>query len=152
MRDLKKPLSELQRYVAHAYRVNKGVSAVNVGWHIEHSILVMTKSVSALCKSDPADYKWQFNHLRTLVFLLNRFPRGKGKAPDEVMPKQAVGTDFNALFEKGEAALTKLDSADPRQFFVHSLLGKLDRRNTAILLDIHTRHHLRIIRDIVSSK
>ncbi|MEY4335064.1 MAG: hypothetical protein RLZZ196_3814, partial [Bacteroidota bacterium] len=36
------------------------------------------------------------------------------------------------------------------QFFVHPIFGKLNKKDTFTMLDIHTKHHLLIIQDIIS--
>lgn len=102
MRNIEQPLQTLYTFIGDADKVNTSVSSANVGWHIEHSLLVIIKMISALTASDPAQYKWKFNLARAIVFTINKFPRGKGKAPDAVNPKQIEKTDFDALFTKQE--------------------------------------------------
>lgn len=149
MRDLNHALSELGEYVAYAEKENESVSTVNIGWHIEHSLLVIVGMIDSLGRSDPDNYRWRFNRLRTVLFTSKRFPRGKGKAPDAVKPRQTEMTDYNTLFEKARQALERLRSAQPRQYFRHALFGDLDRKNSTTILEIHTRHHLMIIKDIL---
>ena len=149
MRDLHQPLSELRSFVAQAEKENEKVSAMNFGWHIEHSLLVIVRMIDTLCRSDPKDYKWSFNLPRTIVFMRERFPRGKGKAPEEVKPKQLEPVDFDAHFQKAENAMERLRAAQPDLYYKHAMFGKLNSKNTSKLLDIHTRHHLRIIKDIL---
>jgi len=151
MRDLLTVLSDLKQYVQLAEKQHHGVSVVNIGWHIEHSLLVVTKIIGSLCDSNPSNYRPRFNLVRTLIFFRDRFPRGRGKAPDEVKPKGGHPIDFDRLFSKAEIAVGRLATAHPNQYFEHPLFGSLNRKNTYILLDIHTRHHLNIIRDILSA-
>ena len=149
MRDLNQLLSQLRGFVTKAEKGNIEVSSVNIGWHVEHSLLVMVRMIDSLCRSDPKGYRWNFNLLRTIVFTRKRFPRGKGKAPEEVRPKQLEPIDYEVLFQKAETAIERLNAADPNQHFEHAMFGKLNRKNTSTLLYIHTRHHLMIIEDIV---
>lgn len=151
MRNLEYPLSELYTYIPHSDKINKSISEVDVGWHIEHSLLVIIKIIETVCKSDPAQYKWKFNFIRTIVFFQNKFPRGKGKAPDSVIPKQIEKTDFETLFAATREAIERLKKAERNQFFLHPVFGNLSKKNTFIMLDIHTRHHTQIIKDIISS-
>ena len=81
MRNIEKHLDELYNYVEQEYQLNTAVSSVNVGWHIEHSSLVIIKIVESISKSDLKKYKWKFNIKRSFVFFLEKFPRGKAKAP-----------------------------------------------------------------------
>ena len=151
MRNLEAPLSELYSYIEHAEKINQNVSSVNVGWHIEHSLLVIIKIMHSVSKSDPNNYKWKLKFYWTLAVILNRFPRGKGKAPEVVKPKQIDKTDYDALFAEAKQALTRLKNVDKNQFFLHPAFGNLNKKNTFIMLDIHTKHHLKIIREIINS-
>lgn len=149
MRNIEKHLDELYNYVEQEHQVNTAVSSVNVGWHIEHSSLVIIKIVESISKSNPKKYKWKFNIKRSFVFFLEKFPRGKAKAPDIVMPKQIEKTDFPALLIKTKEAIKKLDQVGHNQYFLHHVFGDLNKKNTFIMLDIHTKHHLAIVKDII---
>jgi len=151
MRNIEKRLQKLYTFIGDADKVNSSVSSANVGWHIEHSLLVIIKMISALTASDPAQYKWKFNLARAIVFTINKFPRGKGKAPDAVNPKQIEKTDFDSLFTKTREKIEELKKADPNKFYEHNIFGVLNKKNTFIVLDIHTNHHIQIIEDVISS-
>ena len=151
MRNIEQRLEKLYKFIEDADKVNTSVSSANVRWHIEHSLLVIIKIISALTDSDPAQYKWKFNLARAIVFTINKFPRGKGKAPDAVNPKQTEKTDFDALFSITREKIEELKKADPNKFYDHNIFGVLNKNNTFILLDIHTKHHIQIIEDVISS-
>jgi hypothetical protein len=151
MRNIEKSLDELYNYIAHIDQLNTAVSTVNVGWHIEHSLLVINKIIQSVSKSDPNNYKWKFSLPRAFVFTINKFPRGKAKAPDIVKPKQQEKTDYDALFAETKQALARLKNVDKNQFFLHHVFGNLNKKNTFIMLDIHTKHHLQIIKDIIAA-
>ena len=151
MRNIEKRLEKLYSFLEDAHKVNTSVSSVNVGWHIEHSLLVIIKMISALTASDPAQYKWKFNLARAIVFTINKFPRGKGKAPDAVNPKQTEKTDFDALFAKTREKIEEFKKASPNNYYEHNIFGVLNKKNTFIMMDIHTNHHFKIIKDIISS-
>lgn len=151
MRNIEKHLDELYNYVEQEYQLNTAVSSVNVGWHIEHSSLVIIKIIETVSKSDPKKYKWKFNMKRSFVFFLKKFPRGKAKAPDIVVPKQIEKTDFPALLIKTKEAIKKLDQVEHNQYFLHHVFGDLNKKNTFIMLDIHTKHHLQIVKDIITA-
>lgn len=149
MRNIEKYLDEIYKYVEHENRLNTAVSSVNVGWHIEHTSLVIIKIIETVTKSDPKKYKWKFNIKRSFVFFLNKFSRGKATAPDIVKPKQIEKTNFPQLLIQTKEALQRLKQADPNQYFRHPIFGDLNKKNTFIMLDIHTRHHLQIVKDII---
>lgn len=149
MNDLRKRIAELRSYCAHADAINTHVSAVNVSWHIQHSLLVLHKSIQALLLSKPEMYKPEFNLPRFILFYLKWFPRGKGKAPDRVKPQTTDNIDFQPLFDKAEIHIQKLEQALSKQYMPHPIFGKLDKQQTITILTLHTLHHIRIIKDIV---
>lgn len=151
MRNIEQYLDEIYTYVEHEHQLNTAVSSVNVGWHIEHTSLVIIKIIETVTKSDPKKYKWKFSLIRLIIFLKNKFPRGKAKAPEIVKPKQIEQTDFQQLLIQTKQALQQLKQADPNQYFLHPIFGDLNKKNTFIMLDIHTRHHLAIVKDILSA-
>lgn len=149
MRDLEKALTKLYTYIPQAEKVNKEISLVNIGWHIEHALLVIIKIGESVIKSDPNNYRWTFNLARIIIFSSNRFPRGKGRAPEIVKPKQIEKTDFDTLFLETRKAIDVLKKSVPNQYFVHPIFGTLNKKNTFIMLEIHTKHHIYIIEDIL---
>lgn len=151
MNDLRKRIAELRSYCAHADKINTDVSAVNVNWHIQHSLLVLQKSIQALLLSEPEMYKPEFNLPRFILFYLKWFPRGKGKAPERVQPKSTENIDFDPLFETAELQLQKLEQALPNQFMPHPIFGILNKQQTITMISLHTLHHIRIIKDIVKN-
>jgi hypothetical protein len=150
MRNLEPSLEKLYAYIQDAEISNPSVSSVNIGWHIEHSLLVISKIIETVVSSDPNKYEYKFDLKRTFVFLLGKFPRGKANAPEIVIPKQNEQADYDALFASTRAAIKNLESAKPNQYFTHPIFGKLNKQHTFVMLDIHTKHHLKIIEDIIS--
>lgn len=150
MKNLEPSLEKLYSYIPEADMLNSAVSSVSVGWHIEHSLLVISKIIETVVNSDPAKYEWKFDFKRNFVFFLGKFPRGKAKAPQVVIPVQNSQPDFDALFRSTRTAITQLQNAQKNQFFVHPIFGKLNKKDTFTMLDIHTKHHLLIIQDIIS--
>jgi hypothetical protein len=57
--------------------------------------------IGAVEHSNPADYKWKFNFKRSVVILLNSFPRGRAQAPEAVRPGEAINkTTIVELLER----------------------------------------------------
>ena len=150
MRNLEPSLEKLYNYIPQADKLNSGVSSVNIGWHIEHSLLVISRIIDTVTNSDPNKYEYKFDFKRTVVFLLGKFPRGKATAPEIVIPKQNEPINYDDLFASTRAAIQALKNAQPNQYFTHPIFGKLNKRHTFVMLDIHTKHHLKIIEDIIS--
>jgi hypothetical protein len=69
MRNIEQYLDEIYTYVKHEHQLNTAVSSVNVGWHIEHTSLVIIKIIETVTKSDPKKYKWKFSLIRLIIFL-----------------------------------------------------------------------------------
>ena len=88
MRNLEPSLDKLYSFIPQSNQLNTSVSSVNVGWHIEHSLLVISKIIDTVVNADPNKYEWKFDLKRSFVFLLGKFPRGKANAPEIVIPKQ----------------------------------------------------------------
>lgn len=127
------------------------VSAADAGWHLEHSMLVIRRAYRAVLDSDPGEFRPNYG-IKTYLFfnVIKRIPRGRAKAPAAVIPAAGI-TEATLLqsFDKTMAAIADYEKAGAKQFFRHGLLGNLDRDRTRLLMVMHTRHHLDIIRDIV---
>jgi hypothetical protein len=153
MKELKKLLIELESKIPNQELLNPLVSKSSVGWHIEHILLTMNLVIEAVQKSNPNNYKRTFNLNRFLVFTLNKIPRGKVKAPKIVQPKEDFTTDsLKKHLEKGKTNLAKLSAISANSYFEHPYLGQLNLNPTIRFIKIHTKHHLKIIKEIIESK
>jgi len=152
MDKLNQLINELETLLPKHECANLRISQSIVGWHIEHTLLTLNLIIEQLIKSDPDTYKWQFNFTRTLVFAINKIPRGRAKAPKVVQPK--VG--FNAITLKNHLDYVKekiknLNSLKQDNYFAHPYFGNLNLKPTIKFLELHTKHHLNIMNDIVKS-
>lgn len=145
-------LDRVEDYLTQRDSLAVSVSAVDVAWHLDHLLKVITGIYSALEYSDPKGYSSSFKPVRTLVFTTGRMPRGVGKAPKSVLPPDNIRTeDVLAQLATARALLPMLEELDKRQYFDHPVFGVLNRKRTAKFLLIHTRHHLRIVKDIIKA-
>ena len=108
---------------------------------------------NALEQSDPSDYSLNFNLSRTFVFTAGDFPRGVAQAPASVTPPevisdQALIDQLNLVREK----VVAIQSLDPNASFDHMEFGLLNRNQAARLIEVHTDHHIKIIRDILDAE
>lgn len=143
-------LERLRLSIPYATSVNSTVSTANVGWHIQHSALVLLKVIKALETSDPQSYKWTFNLSRVYVFTMNKIPRGKAKAPKLVQPEtDASAEELFQLIEKAKRKVSMSESFQKNKHFQHPFFGNLNVRPGITMLRIHTEHHLAIIDDIL---
>ncbi len=152
MKPLPNILSELEEMLSFSDRLNPQISATSVGWHIDHSLMVINQIITNVSLSDPNEYQWKFNKLRFIVFTLNKIPRGKAKAPKAVMPLES----FDAALVKENFLVAKenietLKQLQKNKFFVHPFFGKLNVKHSLKMIKLHTNHHLHIINDIISS-
>ncbi len=150
MKELQSLINELELRVAESDRSDSRISVSNVGWHIEHSLLVLSAITDALASSNPADFKRSFNLIRIMVFTFGKIPRGKGKAPGSVMPKEIINRAIllNHI-EKTKIKIRDIEKLESDRFFKHPFFGDLKLRQTIKFLHIHTKHHLNIINDIL---
>jgi hypothetical protein len=141
---------ELESKITQNEKLNTAVSQKSVGWHIQHSLLVGLQIINAVEKSNHENYKWKFNLNRSFVYTLNKIPRGKGKAPESVKPSVAFNIDdLNKDFQLLKTRLHVLNDLHPSSYFKHPYFGDLNLKATVKMLEIHTRHHLDIINDII---
>ena len=153
MEKLLEKVKELERHIPNYTRLHTSVSTVNVGWHIEHSLMVFETIITALENSDPALYKRSFSMNKFLVYALNKIPRGRGKAPKVVQPiGDAIPKNLKLQVEKVIAKVHALANLQKHHHFPHPYFGSLNLKETIKFLTIHTNHHLKIIEDILKVK
>jgi len=147
---LKKGITQLESMTTHFEKYDNHVSKAGVAWHIDHSLKVIIGVCNAIKKSDPANYKWKFNLARLYVFTMNSFPRGRGKAPESVVAKGEIfEKDIFDQLREARKQLNEIMGLPEKSNFKHPYFGTLDLAQTIKFLEIHTTHHLKIIRDII---
>ncbi|MBL4734526.1 MAG: hypothetical protein JKY18_04140, partial [Flavobacteriales bacterium] len=147
---LEKKILELTQAIAYSEKIKKSISEVGVNWHIDHSLKVILKICDQLKKSDPKKYKWNFNPLRLYICSNGSLPRGKGKAPGSVVATGKIHLDgLNKQLEQGKKALKEIETLPPESYFKHQYFGGLNLKVSIKFLEVHTEHHLKIIRDII---
>ena len=142
---LQAQLNEMEGYTGRITETNTAVSKASVGWHIAHNLKVIHSILGALDISDPAAYKKSFSWKKELVYFTGRIPRGKAKAPKNVIPEEKFSAD--GLQEQICSARERIEEIPklPKNAF----FGHIKRDETPKFLLIHTEHHLKIIRDIL---
>ena len=153
MEELKALLIELENKIENQEILNPIVSKSSVGWHIEHALLVMNLTIASILKSNPENYKRTLNFNRIMVFVMNKIPRGKVRAPKLVQPLE----DFTAYslkehIEKSRRNLEKLSTLNANHYFEHPFMGHLKLKSTIRFIKLHTQHHITIIKEITESK
>ena len=150
MKKLNEILAQMEQYLEAHDKVNPSVSAVNVGWHIAHSLIALNGIVLALHQSDPAQYKYQFNLKRVVIMTIGKIPRGRGRAPEIVSPKKTyTHAELALLLDKTRDAIKTLSQLQPNHYFDHPYFNMLNLKPAIKFLAIHSNHHLQIMTDII---
>lgn len=152
MKQLTQLLDQLAIYLPDANQLNTKISTSSVGWHIDHSLIVINQIIQTVSLSDPKEYEWKFNSKRLIVFTLNKIPRGKAKAPKAVIPMDEFNPDsVREKFIMARENIELLKELHPNKFFMHPFFGKLNVKHTFKMIQLHSNHHLHIIKDIILS-
>jgi len=129
---------------------NIAVSLKPVGWHVAHSLKVIQAICNTVQASDPKTYRSNLNLERSICFITNSMPIGWYIAPKSTLPPKNIETNY--LKEELLATILKLSSfekLDKYANFWHPCLGQLHKKNTLRYMEIHTLHHVKIIRKIL---
>jgi len=149
MQKLHNLVSQLESKIPFYEKSNPSVSNSTIGWQIEHSLKTIYQILQVVKNSNPEDYQWKFNKNKVLISIIGFIPRGKAKAPKVVIPDDHISEDSlkNSL-QKVKTLLQEWDSFDKNAHFPHPYFGKLNKKSTEWFLNLHTKHHLKIINDI----
>lgn len=146
-------LQEMESYFPFMDALDSKVSKVHVGWHLAHSLKVINVVCDALKTSSPENFRSQFNLKREIVFALGSFPRGKAKAPKGVIPEGEVKLeDLLINHKRAKKNISEYDSLNKNNYFNHPYFNQLNKIQAKRLLEVHTKHHLKIIREILKEK
>ena len=145
-------LQSLEEYLPHYQAVAPEVSTASVGWHLFHCSKVIAGVCKALTFADPAAYEPQANALRDQVFASGKISRGTAQAPKTALPPESFAEDeIKNILAKAEEKLERVQELPDNAFFHHPFFGSLNKADTLRFLEIHTNHHLNIIREIVDN-
>ena len=143
-------LLEVEQYFAQRDIQNEAVSQANIAWHLDHTLKTINRITETLRASNPEQYHSKFNIQRIVVHTSGVIPRGRAQSPQNVRPPDVVLLDSLQLqLTKARQNLSAISSLDANAFFDHPVFDHLDRDQTHRFLEIHTNHHLKIIKDIL---
>lgn len=150
MKPLGQQLQLLEQILLSKNVVKTSVSKKSSHWHAAHSLSVIEKVLLITAgKIAAPEIKPQGKPFLKWVILKTGFiPRGKAKAPKAVTPLNIPPT-IDSVNRISNIALLKEEimHIKPHPFF-HPSLGKFDFDQTLRFLQIHTNHHLKIIKDL----
>lgn len=143
-------LEEIERLKVFSDQENLEISKANVGWHLEHSLLVMASVLKGLQKSNPEEYRPQNKLSKFMVLITGYIPRKGGKAPEFTLPENTLHAEnISKNLEFIREELVKIKGLHPNSYIKHPYFGHLNVKNTSRFLYIHTNHHLKIVKDIL---
>ncbi|MBQ0735744.1 DUF1569 domain-containing protein [Aquimarina celericrescens] len=144
-------LNKIEKYLFHRDSFNAKISKVTVAWHLDHSLKVINGICDSLQKSKPGIFKRKFNMARIFSFTFGFIPRGRAQSPESVMPPDTIKTeDIVSQLMTARNKLIGLEALNEKSNFKHPVFDQLDKKQTKRFIEIHTRHHLKIIKDILS--
>ncbi len=147
---LEPKLQEIEAYLEMKDSLNTAVSKAPVAWHLDHSLKVINGICDSLLVSDPKAYSSNFSATRLFCFTFNYIPRGRAKAPKRVQPPAIITTE--AIKTQLETSRTKIQGAfllDNNANIKHPFFKQLDKGQSLRFIQLHTEHHLKIVRDIL---
>ena len=148
-------LDKLEQIISIEDRAAKQISSWSVYLQVEHVLLVNSSISEMISKGvEPEEIKNR-TLLSYLVFAFGYIPRGKGKAPEHVLPCRISQIELiNCIKKLREQYLeiSKLDTLNSKLIVGnHPFFGALNRKQWLRFMEIHTNHHLKIINDIEST-
>lgn len=144
---------EIDQYIPHASQSAKSVSKRGVDWHLNHTLKVIISICKAIKASDEENYGPRFHWIKSFILITGYIPRGKGKSPKAFNSQENVSVEtLRALWQEAKFELKSIDDLHPDRFFPHPYFGDLNVRQSKKFIRIHSKHHLKIIRDILKVK
>ena len=131
---------------------NENISRVDVAWHLDHMLKTIKEITKSLEKSNPENYKSGFNPVRVMSLTLGFIPRGRAQAPTVVRPPENIKTeDIISQLQVARDNLVVLNNLDKKAHFAHPVFGTIDKATSIRFIEVHTKHHLKIIKDILNN-
>ncbi|NNE43457.1 MAG: hypothetical protein HKN12_04560 [Gemmatimonadetes bacterium] len=144
-------LEELRRAAESPDVVVPEISAATVGWHVHHLCLSMTGISKALLKCTTPPEEPMLESTRSLLDG-GTIPRGAAETPDVARPRtEATAAELAAMLDESERLLGLAAETAPDTWFRHVVLGPLRRDDALRFAEVHNRHHLEIIQDLLGA-
>ena len=142
MKDLNSLIETLESKMEFFESTNQLISKSTVGWQIDHSLKVINGIIDTLKKSNPSNYKSNFNFKRIVIFAINSIPRGKANAPKTVRTyDEILKQDLVSQIEISKKLVSQLCTLQKNNNFLHPYFGILNLKQSIKFLQIHTRHY-----------
>lgn len=128
------------------------VSAWSVGEHLHHLLLVNQSVLTKLLANESMEGKPTTLYGR-ITLLVGILPRGKGKSPKSLLPQILNQQDITQLITQQLATIETLKNKGSFALqcsFPHPYFGLLTTEQWLRFIQIHTNHHIKIIKDIIA--
>ena len=132
MKKLISQLNEIENLKQFSDKSTPEISEASVGWHLEHSLIIISRILEGLKKSNPKEFKPHFS--------LPKFTIPSGGETIQNIENLIVDIKKN---------IPEVEKLNANSFVEHPLFGHLNLKQTIKFLSIHTHHHLKIIRDVL---
>ncbi|MFT4536745.1 MAG: hypothetical protein ACI9P5_004122 [Saprospiraceae bacterium] len=146
---LNKEFLKIEKYISMMEKSNDDVSRAPVKWHLLHSLQVINGVIDEAAKSNTVEFNSNSNFKWWYVSTIGKIPRGQVQAPDIVNPSFDITVkDVSTALDKAKLSVYEWTILKKNNFYAHHVLLHLNKHKIKRFLQVHTRHHLRIVRDI----
>ncbi len=143
-------LTVIEHYLSQKEVANEAVSQADVAWHLDHMLKTINEISTDLINSDPDGFTPRFNVQRVVIHTTGIIPRGTAQSPPGTVPPDVVLPDsLRVQLARARENLKSISALEERAYFAHPVFDHLDRDQARRFIQIHTRHHLKIIREIL---
>lgn len=154
--DIQKVLAHIDRFNELGTNVNllaRQVSHWSVGDHFEHVLMVNNLIADKLLGRDTTGQTREgINLIGRIVLLTGFIPRGRAQAPQNLTPNGKVSlpdliASHRERLEQIDKSIDSMRQDSVR--FKHPVFGGLDKMQWLRFMEVHTRHHMKIVDDIL---
>lgn len=142
-------VNELTTYLHDHQKRNLSISNSTIGWQIEHILLTINQVLKNCEESIDSNYQPKFSIWKLIVFTTKKIPRGKVKAPKIVRPELFDKNSLEIHIKQTTENLKIINDLKKNQYFNHPIFGHINKIKMIKFLEIHSNHHLKIIREII---
>lgn len=150
MNEFENTAKEIENYFENFQKQNYRISSKSVGWHIDHSLRAINNAVFELKDSNAQQYTYTINLRRITLFFRKKMHRKSLKCSRINRNFEVITLDgLKFQFELVNSNIKTIEKLNSKSNFNHPYFGQLNLAQTCKFLDIHTKHHIEIIKDII---
>lgn len=149
--ELHKIATLLERPDDELSRRRESVSAWSASEHIDHSLKVAA-SILKVIRDPKEEVAKPFSMIGRIVLAVGYIPRGKGRSPKSLVGTPAKAEELRAASADVNALLASMPPdrwRHQRRIVMHPYFGGLDPARAIRFAVVHTRHHMKIVDDVL---